>query len=134
MDKLLVNDELRLSRFGEFLLRQRLIKPGSERYYVIWVRKFLTRPVQVPITSLEDRVASYLDELRSCGRYQDWQVDQAEKEVSLYFVNFTRDSQTSTETSTRLPKNPDGTLRLLQELAAFRPSIRCRVPASGRLH
>lgn len=57
MDKLLAVDELRLSRFGECLFRQRLIKPGSDRYYVIWVRKFLTRPVQVPITSLEDRMA-----------------------------------------------------------------------------
>jgi hypothetical protein len=38
MDKLLAVDELRFSCFGEFLLRQRLIKPGSERYNVILVR------------------------------------------------------------------------------------------------
>lgn len=110
MDKLLAVDELRLSRFGEFLLRQRLIKQGSERYYLIWVRKFLARPAQVPITSLEDRVARYLEELQSCGGYRDWQIDQAEKAVRLYFVNFTRESQTSKETSTTLPKNPDGTV------------------------
>lgn len=34
MDNVLYNQELQLSRFGEYLLKQRMTREGHERYYV----------------------------------------------------------------------------------------------------
>jgi len=87
--------ELQLSRFGAFLLRQQFVKAGHERYLVYWVRKFMARPVENPVRNLEGRIAAYVEELRACGSFQDWQVDQAERAVRLYFVNFSKESQSA---------------------------------------
>ena len=45
MDNVLQNQELRLSAFGEYLLKQQLVKEGQARYHVQWVRKFLAQRV-----------------------------------------------------------------------------------------
>lgn len=42
MDNLLANQEMQLPQFGVFLLRQRFVQEGHERYYVFCVCKFLT--------------------------------------------------------------------------------------------
>ncbi len=51
MDNVLYNQELQLSRFGAYLLKQQMVREGHERYYVFWVRKFLSRRIEVPSTS-----------------------------------------------------------------------------------
>jgi hypothetical protein len=53
MDRLGQEKELRLSLFGEFLLRQQFVKAGHERYLVYWGRKFLVRPVENPARNLD---------------------------------------------------------------------------------
>ena len=60
MDNLLANQELQLARFGEFLLGERFVREGRERYYVLWVRKFMARSIEVPVQPLEERMACYL--------------------------------------------------------------------------
>jgi len=65
MDNVLYNQELQLSRFGEYLLKQKMVQEGHERYYVYWVRKFLARRIEVPIPSLGDRITGYLEELQA---------------------------------------------------------------------
>lgn len=45
MDNVLQNQELCLSAFGEFLLKQRLVKEGQARFHVSWVRKFLAQRI-----------------------------------------------------------------------------------------
>lgn len=57
MNRLLPEQELPLSRFGEFLLKQQFVKAGHERYLVFWVRKFLARPVEIPVRNLDDQGA-----------------------------------------------------------------------------
>ena len=108
MDKLLVNQELQLSRFGEFLLQSRLVRQGQERYYVFWVRKFMARAIEVPIQSLEERIQRYLDELQARGAYQDWQISQAEKAVRLFFVNFTKSAQSAEPVTSSVKPDADG--------------------------
>ena len=43
MDNVLYNQELQLSRFGTYLLKQQMVREGHERYFVFWIRKFLSR-------------------------------------------------------------------------------------------
>ncbi len=39
MDIVLASQDLQLSNFGAFLLKQRFVKEGIERYLVFWARK-----------------------------------------------------------------------------------------------
>lgn len=73
---MLYTQELRLSQFGEYLLKQRLVREGHERYYVFWVRKFPGRRIEVPVKSLEERLTDYLEKLQACGAYKDWLIAQ----------------------------------------------------------
>lgn len=55
MDRLLPQKELQASRFGEFLLKQQFLRSGHERYLIYWVRKFMTRPVEITAQNLDGR-------------------------------------------------------------------------------
>jgi integron integrase len=77
--------EQSLQEFGEFLLRGRLVRPNAAPYVVGWVRQFLSRPAVAG--SLSDQVRGFCEELERRGR-QDWQVQQAEHAIQIYFVNF----------------------------------------------
>ena len=62
MDNPLVNSDLELGKFGEYMLRSRIVHEKYARYYVGWVRKFLSQPGHKPvgpagIVSAERRVA-----------------------------------------------------------------------------
>jgi integron integrase len=74
-----------LQRFGEFLLRGRLVRAQAAPFVVGWVRQFLGRPARAG--SLADQVRNFCEELERAGR-QGWQVRQAELALRIYFVNF----------------------------------------------
>jgi integron integrase len=78
--------EASLQQFGEFLLKARLVKEKAAPYCVRWVRRFLTRPASdEPVA---DQVRRFCEELEREGRWDDWQVRQAEHALRIYFVNF----------------------------------------------
>lgn len=81
-------DELEpsLQRFADFLLKSNLTPPKSAPYFVRWVRRFLTRPASTD--SHSDQVRQFAEELERSGRWQAWQIHQAEQAVRAYFVNF----------------------------------------------
>lgn len=78
--------EATLQAFGEFLLRAKLVSHKAAPYCVRWVRQFLARPAQD--SSVADQVRSFCEALEREGRWQDWQVQQAEHALHIYFVNF----------------------------------------------
>ena len=80
-------NEMALSEFGEFLLRKRIVPEKNARFCVKWVRQFLEQPAS-PALSLDERIESFLEELRSARRCEDWQVDQAEKAVRIFFYTY----------------------------------------------
>lgn len=75
-----------LQRFGEFLLHKRLVREAAARFVVGWVRRFLRQPTAD--SSLADRVRQFREDLERTGRFQDWQLEQAEHALRIYFVNF----------------------------------------------
>jgi integron integrase len=79
--------ETALQRYGEFLLKARLVKEQAAPHCVRWVRRFLTRPASRE--PLVDQVRGFCEELQRAGG-PDWQVQQAEQAVRIYFVNFLR--------------------------------------------
>jgi integron integrase len=113
-----------LARFGEFLLRARIADERRGSFFVSWVRRFLCRPVS-PGESLQDRVQKFREDLERRGRWQDWQIEQAERAVRLYFVNFLK--QTDWAARERdLVRRSDGGVDRLAVIEEMRTRLRVR--------
>jgi len=115
--------ESSLQQFAEFLLKQRLVQPKSAPFIVRWVRQFLAHPSE-PGT-LSDQVRAFCEGLERAGRWQDWQIRQAEQAVRLYFVNFLRRTDWATPSANRAA-DPDGRTDPLAALDALRKRLRTR--------
>ena len=72
-----------LQRFGEFLLRARMVREQAAPHCVRWVRRFLAR--DATDESLVDQVRRFCDDLERGGRCKDWQVRQAEQALRMYY-------------------------------------------------
>jgi hypothetical protein len=79
-------NSLELGRFGEYLLRRRIVPEKHARYYVEWVRRFLSEVPEKGNFTLSDRISVFVENLKP--RFEGWQVEQAERAVRLYFTNF----------------------------------------------
>ena len=64
--------EASLQRFGEYLLKARLVRGRAAPYCVRWVRRFLTRSASDE--PLADQVRRFCEDLERDGGCEDWQV------------------------------------------------------------
>jgi integron integrase len=78
--------ESSLQAFGEFLLKEQLVRQNAAPYFVRWVRRFLSR--EATSEALVDQVRRFCDDLERAGHSAEWQVRQAEQALRLYFVDF----------------------------------------------
>ena len=108
MQKSFQENELELSRFGNFLLRQRLVHEKRAKFYVHWVRKFLGEAPEDPRISVDERIQSFLDAMRSSGRYEDWQAEQAQQALRLYFHNFKNEKDWTASQAPKVAPTRDG--------------------------
>ena len=123
MQILLRDSELELGRFGEFLLRSRIVAEKYARYYVGWVRKFLQQVPEKEGVTVEDRITIFLDILRP--QVEDWQLDQAEKAVRLYFSNYLNGAGVA-QTVSEIRPDDSGRFKKAEVLDAVRRLIRLR--------
>ena len=120
----MLNDkELQLANFGEYLLRKSLVQEKAVRFHVQWVRRFLHTPVN-PGLSLDDRIQAFADQLRSDGRYEHWQVAQAERAVQIYFHTFMNGTACVEKPLPRVAVAPDGTIARAEVLEVTRNVLR----------
>jgi len=75
-----------LQQFAEYVLKHRLARQTAAPYVVRWVRQFLAR--EAAAEPLADQVRRFCEDLERSGRYEEWQLRQAEHALRLYFVNF----------------------------------------------
>ena len=115
--------DLELGRFAEFLLKSRIVPEKYARYYVAWVRKFLSQVPDRAGVTLEDRITIFMDNLRP--NVESWQLDQAEKAVRLYFGNYLSDAGTA-QAVTDLTPDPSGRFAKVEVMDAVRRLIRLR--------
>ena len=54
MDNVRRDNELELSRFGEYLLKSRIVIEKYAPYHVRWVRKFMAQVPEMPGLTFED--------------------------------------------------------------------------------
>lgn len=112
-----------LQQFGEFLLKAHLVREKAAPYCVRWVRRFLTRPASDG--SLGDQVRQFCEELGRSGACQDWQVQQAEQALRIYFVNFLKRTDWHRQAAATVA-NHDGGTDPLSALEELRRRIRTR--------
>ena len=79
--------EMGLEEFGEFLLKRRIVPEKNAKYYVAWVRKFLGEAPDPRLTPAE-RIEAFVERLRQDGGREDWQIEQAERAMKMYFHPF----------------------------------------------
>ncbi len=123
MSKLRLENELELRNFGDYLLKSRIVPEKYSRYYVGWVRRFLSQTPERAAAALEDRIAVFLDHLRY--HVEPWQLDQAEKAVRLYFSNYLSSSAAEPAVAEIRP-DASGHVREADVSAAVRELIRLR--------
>lgn len=117
--------ELGLEEYGEFLLRKRIVPERNAKFYVKWVRQFLDQPPD-RAGSLDERIAAFVEGLRSEAWCQDWQVDQAEKAVRIFFYTFQGGAGASEKPVARVAVMEDGQINRAEALACVRNVIRAK--------
>ena len=75
-----------LQQFGEFLLKEQLVREKAAPWFVRYVRQFLARPASDE--PLADQVRRFCEDLERTNGVEEWQVRQAEHALRIYFVNF----------------------------------------------
>jgi integron integrase len=116
---------LRLDEFGEFLLRKSLANAKRAPFYVRWVRRYLKKVEEWPPESWEVNLQRFVNSLHDDPNLEEWQVDQAECAIRLYYHNFLGSSAAEGGT-TSIEMNAAGEAPIGDLLAATRESIRVR--------
>lgn len=80
--------EQRLSAYGDFLLKQSMVAPGKEQYFITWVRNFFYDEDSLKGRTWEEKLPQFLEKLAAKPKIAPWMVDQADQAVRLYFQNF----------------------------------------------
>ncbi len=74
--------------FAQFLLDNKIVKAGTEKFHVHWIRKFFHNRHKWDGHPWYEQLPVYLEYLELEAGLQDWQVRQAEQSIRLYFSGF----------------------------------------------
>ena len=108
--------EERLSTYGAYLLRTSMVQPGREKYFIGWVRQYLSAESNFMGNSWQDKLPQFLARLAERPKITDWQVDQADQAVRLYF-------QQDTIKRKELPRSaPSGTIEQASTPGRYHPN------------
>jgi integron integrase len=121
----LQGNDIELSSFGEYLLTKHLVPERNAKFYVGWVRKFL-RTVPNPSLSLDDRIMAFVAGLRAEGNCEDWQVEQAEKAVRIYFHTFQNNADNTARPASHVAAAADGSVDKGEVLDSTRNLLRTK--------
>jgi integron integrase len=119
-----MDNELQLARFAEFIVIKSLVPERNARYYVHWVRRFLRQEPCDATLSIEERTMGFLETLAKDG-VLDWQVQQAERALKIYFTSFTTNTGWK-EGSPRVMATSDGEVDPDAALSMLRDVIRAK--------
>lgn len=118
--------ESRLAKFGEYLLRNRIVASGKEIYLVHWARRFYEFSIDFPQHSWKEQLQMYLDSLARDQRTEDWQIDQAEQAIRLLFGNFLRPSNDEIQGHSLIPQDHERRFVVDEAIVKFREALRLK--------
>ena len=113
-------------KFADFLLKKAIIRQGSEKFYVYWVRMFHDACQKWRGFSWVEQLGFFLDYLHSQGRFQDWQVRQAEHAVRLYFTAFSDMHDNADPEPLLVEREQDGSFSIESAISSFRRALRLK--------
>ena len=117
------DNELQITAFAEYILSKSLVPERNAPYYVGWVRRFLKTSSNDPTLSLDERVNLYVESLRQ-KQFEDWQVEQAERALRLYFFNFQNTTDWKKRKSPKVALDQHGEYGEKDLLTAIRDQLR----------
>ncbi len=94
----------------------------NAQYYVSWVKRFFRESREWTPDSWEVLLQQYTNVLQDDPRVEAWQLQQAERAVRLYFVNFRGGGNVAGPARVELA--PDGLVKTVDLLGAVRESLR----------
>ena len=114
------------AKFGEYLLSNAIIRQGTEKFYVHWTRLFHQERTRWNGYKWPDQLAFFLDHLDDTGRFQDWQIRQADQAVRLYFTSFMKEYNINDEPEPLVEMADDNSFTSESALKAFKVSLRLK--------
>jgi len=117
-------NSLQLDEFCEYLLKRSLCREESAKYYVFWVKRFFRDSKEWPADSWDVLLQQYVNALHDDDGVEEWQVEQAEKAVRLYFHNFRSGDGATSSAAARLNVEPDGSVASRDLVTTIRDSLR----------
>jgi len=121
----LQENELDLAEYAEYLLRKRIVPERNAKFYVGWVRKFL-EGVADPALSLDERIESFLEGLRAGSCCEDWQIEQAEKAIRIFFYTFRGGESGAEQPVARVAVTEDGRVSRTEAVECVRTVLRTK--------
>mgnify|MGYP006307289547 CR=1 FL=1 len=116
--------ELQLDEFGEYLVKSSVCRENHIRFYVYWVRSFFRRIDKWPADEWQILLQRFVNELTDEPNIEDWQVQQAERAVRLYFNNFRGGD--GLQGAAHVEIGADGQVKVVDLLSAVREALRVR--------
>ncbi|MCK9304428.1 MAG: integron integrase [Bacteroidales bacterium] len=117
-------NDLQLDEFAEYLTKRSMCKDGHAKYYVYWVRNFFHEAQNWPPDAWELLLQRYVNALNDNPKIEDWQVDQADKAVRLYFHNFRSGDKSVPKSAAQLIFDENGCVVTNDLLSIIRQSLR----------
>ena len=116
--------DLQIGEFGEYLLTRSLCDEKHCKFYLYWVKRFFRESKAWQADTWEVLLPQFANALRDDVSVQDWQVEQAEKAVRLYFHNFRSGDSIPSAATKSLVLDEDGSVSCIDLLSAVRLSLR----------
>lgn len=115
--------------FAKYLLDNRIVKAGSEKYFIFWVRQFYQNTDTRSKLPWYDQLQLFIDNLERDARYSDWHLRQADQAIRLYFTGFLgnfRSKRPDNSNVTPLQLNKDNTYAISQLLFSLKEAMTIR--------
>ncbi|MFH1282219.1 MAG: integron integrase [bacterium] len=93
--------------FEEYLIQHRMARQNSVIFYPVWVEKFLRFADKSRETTHELKMQAFLNDLNNSSAIQDWQVEQAERAIKLYFDYFLKSKSIVSEPKSDMIDNKE---------------------------
>jgi len=116
--------DLQIDEFGEYLLTRSLCDEKHQKFYLLWVKRFFKASREWPANSWDVLLQQYVNMLHDDPLIEEWQVEQAEKAVRLYFHNFRSCDNIPSTATKSLNVGEDGSVNCVDLLSAVRQSLR----------
>ena len=117
-------NDFQLDEFGEYLLKRSFCREGHEKFFVFWVRRFFRDSKEWSADSWDVLLQQYVNVLHDDPRVDEWQVEQAEKAVRLYFHNFRSGDNIPSTATASLEVSAAGDVNCIDLLSGVRQSLR----------